>query len=319
MQGDDVRLICLWMLVSVGGLAACSAEPDLSAVVAAKALAVQRHDLTQALASNGKVVVAGTQSGVVLTSADQGATWKRAPTPGASMVDVTTCADGSFLGIDFYSRVWAAPADGQQWKSVPLKRPHTPLAVACDPSGAWWVTGTGSVIAVSRDQGQNWTVTDQGEDVQYTTVQFVDKDYGVVTGEFGNVLVTEDGGATWTKRPPVPSEFYPYAALFANRNDGWMSGLAGQVMRTNDGGRTWQVQTNATNASLYRLFMHQGVPHGVGAVGTVARLDGDVWRAVGYPDAVPAPLSAGVTLAGSNALLIGGPSGLLRQVTSVAN
>lgn len=314
-----MRSLCVWMVWSVLGLASCSSEPDLSSVAAAGSLPVQRHNLVQALATNGQVVVAGTQSGVVLVSADQGANWRREPAPGASMLGLTACPDGSFVGIDFYSRVWSSDAAGKQWKSVKLERPHTPLAVACDAVGGWWVGGTGSVIAVSRDQGASWSVTDQGEDVQYTTLQFVDKDFGVATGEFGNVLVTEDGGASWAKRPPVPGDFYPYATLFANRNDGWTSGLAGQIMQTLDGGRTWQPQNNATGAPLYRLFMHNGVPYGVGAVGTVARLDGDTWRAVVYPAAIPASLGAGVSLAGPNALLIGGPAGLLRRVAAASN
>ena len=314
-----MRSLCVWMVWSVLGLAACSSEPDLSSVVEARSRPVQRNDLTQAVATNGQVVVAGTQSGVVLVSADQGVTWKREPAPGASILGLAACADGSFVGIDFYSRVWSSDATGKQWKSVKLERPQTPLAVACDAAGAWWVSGTGSTIAVSRDRGVTWTLTDQGEDVQYTTLQFVDKDFGVVTGEFGNVLVTEDGGATWAKRPPVPGDFYPYATLFADRNNGWTSGLAGQIMQTLDGGRTWQPQTNATGTQLYRLFMHHGVPHGVGAVGTVARLDGDTWRAVAYPDAMPASLGAGVSLGGPNALLVGGPAGLLRQIAAVSN
>lgn len=314
-----MRSLCVCVVWSVLVLGACSPEPDLSSVTAAQARPVQRHDLTQAIATNGLVVVAGTQSGVVLVSADQGTSWKREPVPGASMIGLASCPDGGFIGIDFYSRVWWSNAQGARWSSVKLERPHTPLAVACDAAGAWWVTGTGSLIAVSRDRGVTWTFADQGEDVQYTTLQFVDKDFGVATGEFGNVLVTEDGGVTWAKRPPVPGDFYPYATLFANHNEGWTSGLAGQIMQTRDGGRSWQAQDNATGAPLYRLFMHHGVPHGVGAVGTVARLDGNTWNAVVYPDALPASLGAGVSLVGPKALLIGGPGGLLRRVAAAAS
>lgn len=311
-----MRSLCVCVVWSVLGLAACSPEPDLSSVAAAQAKPVQRQDLTQAIATNGRTVVAGTQDGVVLVSSDQGTSWKRERAPGASMIGLAACPDGGFVGIDFYSRVWSAGPDGTQWTSVKLERPHTPLAVACDAAGAWWVAGTGSLIAVSRDRGTTWQITDQGEDVQYTTLQFVDNAFGIAMGEFGNVLVTEDGGATWTKRPPLPGDFYPYATLFANRNDGWTSGLAGQIMQTHDGGRTWQAQQNATGAALYRLFMHHGVPHGVGAVGTVARLDGDTWKAVVYPDALPASLGAAVSLVGPKALLIGGPAGLLRRVAA---
>ena len=313
-----MREVRVWMVCSVLSLTACSSEHDLSSANAGHAQSAQRHEFTQSLATNGRVVVAGTQAGSVLVSADQGVTWRHEAAPGASMLGLATCPDGSFVGVDFYSRVWSAGADAAGWTSVKLERPHTPLAVACDANGTWWITGTGSLIAASRDHGATWTVTDQGEDVQYTTLQFVDKDFGVATGEFGNVLVTEDGGASWTKRVPIPGDFYPYATLFANHNDGWSSGLAGQVVQTHDGGRSWQTQPNETGAPLYRLFMHHGVPHGVGAIGTVARLDGDTWRAVTYPDAKPMSLGAGVSLDAANTLVIGGPAGLLRSVAVAA-
>jgi hypothetical protein len=75
---------------------------------------------------------------------------------------------------------------------------------------------------------------------------------------------------------------------------GWASGIAGQILHTSDGGQTWTRQTNASRASLYRLFLHEGVPHGVGAGGVVARLEGDTWRTVPYPDAAPVFLGAGI-------------------------
>ena len=65
--------------------------------------------------------------------------------------------------------------------------------------------------------------------------------------------------------------------------------------------------------------MHDGVPYGVGSGGVIARLDGDSWRAVPYPDAVPVFLGSGASLPGQSAIVIGGPGGLLRAVSTHAN
>lgn len=207
--------------VACAVLTACSQGPDMSAIAAERERSVQRYDIGQAMASNGKVIVAGTQSGVVLISEVQGKTWKRTALGNASLVDMTVCGDRGFVAIDHYHKVWSADADGKNWKSVALDLPRTPLAVTCDKQGGWWVAGVNSVIAGSADQGKTWKATDLGEDTQITTIQFLDDKNGIALGEFGLTVTTDDGGATWKKGPKMPGEFYAYASLFASRSEGW--------------------------------------------------------------------------------------------------
>jgi hypothetical protein len=46
----------------------------------------------------------------------------------------------------------------------------------------------------------------------------------------------------------------------------------------------------------------------------VARLEGETWQAVDYPNAIPVFLGGGASVDGSDTLIIGGPGGLLRPV-----
>jgi photosystem II stability/assembly factor-like uncharacterized protein len=299
-----------------GLLVACSPAPDMSGIAAERERPVKRYDISQSLASNGKVVVAGTQSGAVLRSEDQGKSWTRTTLGNTSLVDMTVCGNQGFIAIDHFHKVWTADAEGKNWQSVPLEMPRTPLAVTCDKQGGWWVVGVNSVIAGSKDQGKTWKTTDLGEDTQITTIQFVDDKRGIALGEFGLTVMTDDGGATWKKGPKMPGEFYAYASLFTSRNEGWVSGVAGQVLHTTDGGNTWTKQANATQASLHRLFLHDGAPFAVGAGGVIARLDGNTWRPVPYTDPVPVFLGGGASLPGQSAVVIGGPGGLLRAVST---
>ncbi|WP_349251865.1 glycosyl hydrolase [Azoarcus sp. L1K30] len=292
----------------------CTAAPDMAAVDAQRAKPVQRFDTVQALAANEQTVVASSQAGAVLVSSDHGTTWRREALGPASLIGLTVCPDGSFLGIDFYRKVWTAAPDGSNWTSASFDKPRVPLTVACDPQGGWWVGGTRSIIAHSRDRGANWTVSDMGEDYQITTLQFIDASHAVATGEFGMVLVSADAGASWAAAAPMPDEFYPYATLFVSASEGYVSGIAGQMLRTLDGGQHWARLENAAGVPVYRLFMHEGVPYGVGAEGTVLRLEGDVWRAVAYPDPLPVFFAAGASLPGQSAILAGGPGGLLRVI-----
>ncbi|MBS1142308.1 MAG: hypothetical protein H6R13_3761 [Proteobacteria bacterium] len=302
-----------------GLMAACTQGPDMSGIAAERLRSVHRYDTSQAIASNGKVVVVGTQSGAVLVSSDMGATWSRQQLGLVSLVDIAVCPNQGFVAIDHYHKVWSAEADGKTWQSVKIDQPRTPLAVTCDPQGGWWVVGTNATIAGSHDQGKSWHTVDLGEDTQITTVQFVDAKRAFALGEFGLTVASEDGGATWKKGPKIPGDFYPYAALFRDAREGWVSGIAGQMLHTRDGGVTWQKQVNATQAPLNRLFMHDGVPLGVGNGGIIARLEGDQWRNVPYPDPLPMFLGGGASLPGQKAVVIGGPGGLLRTVGTANN
>ena len=317
-HGKIISWVPIGLVALCGLLSACSKGPDMSGIAAERERQVRRYDISQSIASNGKVVVVGTQSGAVLLSNDQGKSWKRSALGNTSLVDITVCADNKFLAIDHYHKVWSADADGQNWKSVALDKPRTPIAVTCDKQGGWWVAGTNAVIARSNDQGKSWTATELNEDKQITTIQFLDDKNGIALGEFGLTVTTEDGGVTWKKGAKIPGDFYPYAALFSSRNEGWVSGIAGQMLHTKDGGKTWVKQVNTTQAALNRLFLQDGVPFGVGSVGVIARLDGDTWRAVPYTDPVPVFLGGGASLPGQSAVVIGGPGGLLRTVSTVA-
>ncbi len=295
-------------------LSGCSQGPDMSGIASENQRAVRRYDLVQSIAANDKAVVAGTQSGVVLVSADQGKTWARNTLGKTSLVDVAACGKAGFVAVDHYHKVWSADAEGKNWQAADLKDPQTPIAITCDPLGGWWVVGTNATIAGSKDQGKTWQVTDLGADAQLTTIQFMDEKRAIAMGEFGMVVTSEDGGATWKKGAKIAGDFYPYAALFKNANEGWASGIAGQILATKDGGKTWSKQTNAAQAAMYRLFMIDGVPYGVGSTGVIARLDKDTWRAVPYTDALPVFLGGGAPLVGEAAIMIGGPGGLLRAV-----
>lgn len=313
------RKSTLGAVLTVLFVSACTQAPDMSGIAAERKRPVQRYDISQAIASNGKVVVVGTQSGAALISRDQGASWNRQMLGQTSLIDIATCPDKSFVAIDHYHKVWSADADGGNWQSVELAQPKTPIAVACSPNGGWWVAGTRSVIAGSADQGKTWQVTDLGEDTQITALQFVGEKHAYAFGEFGLVLHSADGGASWQKGAAIPDEFYPYAALFKDVNEGWLSGIAGQMLHTRDGGKTWQKQTNETRMPLNRLFMHEGVPFAVGNGGTVARLDGDSWRNVPYPDPLPMFLGGGASIPGQSAVVIGGPGGLVRAISTANN
>ena len=301
-----------WMpavALSALALTACEQAADLTAARAQVRLALQRQDSVHSLVAHGSTVLAGAQDGVLLRSGDGGQQWTRVELPGAAVIALDRCADGTWLALDFYHRVWSADAPATQWQPHAVQEPANPVALHCDPAGRWWVAGSRATLAVSADHGASWTVSNLRQDTQITTLQFVDAQHGFALGEFGLVLATSDAGTTWTVQPKIAGDYYPYAAFFSSRTEGVVSGLAGVMLATHDGGRTWQREPNETGVPLYRLFAHRQDVWAAGANGTLARHGNGAWQAVTHGDATPAPLFAAAST--GTAVVVGGPGGLL--------
>ncbi len=62
-----------------------------------------------------------------------------------------------------------------------------------------WIAGApGSVIWHSADNGSHWTTQSTGEKTPLRSLHFTDEQHGVAVGDLGKILVTDNGGETWT-------------------------------------------------------------------------------------------------------------------------
>ncbi len=311
MSGRMAALAAAWLTVAGSG---CVQPPDMAAIQASKAMAVQRSDNFQAAASNGRQLVSAGGGGVLVTSSDGGKSWVREtlPTP-SSVIAMSACPDGRFAALDFYRKVWIGDAQGHNWQAQKVDGDFNPIDIACDPQNRLWVVGSYSTVLMSADFGKTWNAQPPGEDAILTAVQFVDADHGYIAGEFGTLLVTADAGATWTKQAGLPADFYPYAMSFADARTGWLSGLAGSVLHTVDGGSSWTAQSNVSATPIYALLPVASTLFGVGGGGKVFKLDGDVWTALEGAPRFPADLAAAAALE-PQALLVAGGAGALQVV-----
>lgn len=197
------------------------------------------------------VVVGG--MGAVVQSTDGGSNWQRTNLPdNPFLIDVVSCPDGRFHAIEQTDGLWSLQADGS-WTRQALPEMTEPMALGCDPSATLWVVGGFSTILHSTDSGASWDTWSLEEDLYLTTIQFIDRDHGISTGEFGTVLLTADGGSTWERASDLPESFYPQAAYFASPEAGWVVGLNGTIWATADGAQSWESMPGGTNAPLYGI------------------------------------------------------------------
>jgi len=95
--------------------------------------------------------------------------------------------------------------------------------------------GRGLVMTTS-DGGTDWRIAAVVPGI-LRAVKFVDRQHGWACGDSGTIIVTNDGGQTWTRQPtPVYSTLYDID--FADRYRGMASG-DGTVLITTDGGLDW--------------------------------------------------------------------------------
>lgn len=167
--------------------------------------------------------------------------------------------------------------------------------------------GDRSTIVESRDGGATWTartyeskggsgMTEEEEVVaqqpSFYDVDFIDANTGWIVGEFGKILKTTDGGATWTEQQQslIGGEIVDALSLptffgvdFLDANNGAAVGLDGRIAITADGGATWTFDDVGPELTVplfdVRLFP-DGSGWAVGSAGEVLRKKGigETWE-----------------------------------------
>lgn len=114
-------------------------------------------------------------------------------------------------------------------------------------------------ILHTTDFGNTWEVqtTSLPEGIWFTGVSFVDSDHGWVTTDAGQILTTENGGASWTNQSSGVSTALRSVA-FRDESVGWAVGASGVILHTEDGGTSWTPQESGTSAILRRVVMPPG-------------------------------------------------------------
>jgi photosystem II stability/assembly factor-like uncharacterized protein len=215
-------------------------------------------------------VVVGT-FGSILATSDGGKTWERRDSG----------TDVPIFGVDLApdgKNGWAVGASGlilrttdggKTWtrQKSPLKEPRHLFTVAAVDANTGWAVGDWGAIVSTSDGGATWQDRSLGiltveteespdrqttvitEDVILNDVQFVDGQHGFIAGEFGMLLATADGGATWTHRD-LGTDQTIFGMDFTTPERGWIVGIDGLVMQTTDAGVTWTVQLGSREREL---------------------------------------------------------------------
>jgi photosystem II stability/assembly factor-like uncharacterized protein len=240
-----------------------------------------------------------TDAGTVLASADGGATWSVVEQVKLDVkaIAATDARHAWLVGNAFgaagepgASAVFRTTDGGATWKRTGFGMAQlADVAFADDRHG--WLVALDRVWS-TRDGGRIWTLRRQLGMTVLTGVTAGDARHAYAAG-WGTldgapfVLTTDDGGATWTRRPvgldaPVAGALQSRQIACFGPELVWMTCATG-VMASEDAGRTWTLQTPPAGEPLgiaaadadHLLATTSGQP-------ILASTDGGVaWRAYG--------------------------------------
>jgi photosystem II stability/assembly factor-like uncharacterized protein len=200
------------------------------------------HQRLKGLDSQGKPLM--------LASADGGKTWMRQRLPAGLVPTAVAFADirhGWALATDGDSRyhVISTSDGGAHWRDSYAAAPGVTLSglAAAGPRRCWAVGYDQAqhlgLIVSTADGGRDWTAQNPVPE-HLKAVSFPDLRSGWTVGERGTVLVTHDGGATWSRQHSGLR--WPLSQVsFSDAQHGWALIGGTAFLATVDGGRSWSV------------------------------------------------------------------------------
>ena len=252
-------------------------------------------------------------------------------------------------------------SDGKKWTQVATPT-RSALTCVTAVDNKLWAAGHDGVILHSADGGKTWVAQrrdpflrdsdqapadpDSRRGVPILDILFTDASNGIAIGAYSLMLVTSDGGTTWTAKqalaPMAPSdepvapmqgdvfsaedlmldeESDPHLNAITSTGAGGMVivGERGTVLRSDDGGQTWQKLGFPYKGSMFGvLSLGNGGLLTYGLRGNVYEStdNGASWNKV--PAEGSTSLMGGAALQGGGAVLAGGNGTLLRRASADA-
>ncbi|MBL7138627.1 MAG: T9SS type A sorting domain-containing protein [Bacteroidales bacterium] len=195
--------------------------------------------------------------GVLLKTSDGGVSWVTVPTPITyTLWMITFPSVNTGIAVGNCGTIIRSTDGGDSWQKLPTLTPMDLLDVFFLNDTLGWISGTYFRTLKTTDGGATWTILTNGGPLEsLNRIRFISPDtgfvagtHGVVTGDWGIIRKTINGGQTW-EPIPCPAESRTFWSLeVLNQQDLWVGdhhqigstlGPACRLNHTTDGGQTW--------------------------------------------------------------------------------
>ncbi len=268
------------------------------------------HDALYDVCFDARGGVAVGAAGVVLASADGGASWQPQPQAATPLALLgIACEPARRLAVGQSGAILVD--DGGGWRRVESGSTQRLLAVDANDAGIAVAVGGFGTVLLSRDHGEHWEalafdwqpiVEDFAEPHLYDVHVAPD---GAITlvGEFELVLRSGDAGASWTRVHKGDASLF--GLHIGADGVGYAVGQQGRILRSDDGGAGWSAVATPVDAPLLGVWSAPGQPVFVAGMRTMLVGAGDAWRSIDGADiatgwyAAIAQVPAGVVAVGN--------------------
>lgn len=264
---------------------------------------IRQSLFTTCSSPDGKRWIVG-ELGRIFSTTDNGQTIFRVEVDSReAFLSIACSPDGSLLITGQRGLVLRSRDGGASWQKIDAGTDRTLLASIYADANTVLAIGDFGTLIRSTNGGDTWTLITLPEDMSLPEdvaeiidpgdvllygIDFASPTHGWIVGEFGTVLVTEDGGETWVAQD-TPVETTLFGVSFADTQRGWAVGLEEVMLQTTDGGQSWTVQQIAQRRSfdlgIYNVAVRGNIGWAVGDNGLLLRSTnaGKSWERVELP------------------------------------
>jgi photosystem II stability/assembly factor-like uncharacterized protein len=226
-------------------------------------------------------------NGIIYNTIDGGVTWN-AQTSGTTenLFSVQFSSSTNGLAVGNGGIILATNDGGNTWNTLNSVTTNTlTLAFLMSPSNGILI-GHNGIILKTTNGGVSWVTISEGTSLPLVAVHFSSANVGCAVGSFyGPVMMTYDGGYTWTTSSlgNINLGNFPFLndTYFASDSKGWIIGELGTIIATSNGGQLWNTQNSGTSETLNSVFFTSELNGWVvGSAGTILKTQdgGTTWN-----------------------------------------
>ncbi len=275
---------------AVGDLGRIFRTDDATATWNVQSAGVKRPFVAAACVDADNAFIAG-QAGQIARTSDAGATWTMLDSGVDRQLLSIAFADArTGIAVGDYGTILRTEDAGATWTRVPVPT-ETQL-----PEEYFGIVEPGDIVLYS---------------VQWSSAEHVS-----IAGEFGVILVSNDGGRTFAPQSSGVDTTL-FGIFFADDQRGWAVGMESVLLSTVDGGATWKRERIQTppgfSLALYDLEVRGNRGWAVGNSGFLLTSDdaGVTWKLVQVPPQMGSYWFREVSLLASGKGFVVGSTGMV--------
>lgn len=245
------------------------------------------RNLNSVYIANEKFAAAVGDSGLILTSSDDGITWVKKSLPSSiSVSDVHIFRDGKTFIVGDSSSLYYSSLFLDSLRLIPLEKGYTFFRIKFINENIGFITGNKGLILKTTNGGLNWYKTKTSSKEIIFDLSFFNNKKGFAVGWNGTILSTNNGGENWYSQRESVTDNYLKSIDLNSEGNGLIVGGDGIVLRSTDFGNSWEkTKINSTGGFQRVRFISENNSIVIGSRGTIliSKNKGETWDLVDTP------------------------------------